>query len=235
MTTSGPKKCDNASCPQPDSAPATLLLCSRCRTTRYCSQACQAASWPPHKKQCRRQNYIIKFRLAPDHISDPPVERTLSCPANAPFYALHLALQTAFGWATTHSFDFAVKDPVYTPPTDVLEYMQQIRQFQEHNSGPGGPGTGSGGMHPASGPREYLLRVTDPVPQSRFSGIDRAHEGQRRHPSTVEKKSDKWSLWQLLEKEQYQGALVPVQFSLMHDSLPRGAAVLCRPNQAYAD
>ncbi|KAK4038403.1 plasmid p 4b orf-3 family protein [Parachaetomium inaequale] len=164
MTTSGPKKCDSPSCPKPaDSAPATLLLCSRCRTTRYCSQACQAASWPAHKKQCRRQNYIIKFRLVPDDISDPP---------------------TAFGWATTHSFDFAVKDPAYTPRADLLAYMQKIRQFHDLNSGPGGGGTDgggtdSGGMNPVSASREYLLRVTDPVPQNRFSGIDRMHEGKQ--------------------------------------------------------
>jgi hypothetical protein len=40
-----------------------------------------------------------------------------------------------------------------------------------------------------------------------FSGIDRNHEGQRRHPGTVEKKSGDWCLWQLLEKPEYQGGL----------------------------
>lgn len=49
----------------------------------------------------------------PGRITDPAVVRTLSCPADAPFYALRLALQTAFGWSTTHSFDFAVTDPAY--------------------------------------------------------------------------------------------------------------------------
>ncbi|KAH6842230.1 plasmid pRiA4b ORF-3-like protein-domain-containing protein [Chaetomium sp. MPI-CAGE-AT-0009] len=196
MTTPTPDKCDNPSCPLPEGSPPTpILRCSRCRTTRYCSQTCQAACWASHKGQCRRQNYIIKFRLAPAHITSPRVERTLSCPADAPFYALHLALQTAFGWATTHSFDFAVKDPAYAPPANLLAHIQQLKALEMNG----------GDRLPASASREYLLRVVDPVPRDRFSGIDRVHERQRRHPGTVEKKSDNWCLWQLLEKREYQG------------------------------
>jgi hypothetical protein len=85
------------------------------------------------------------------------VERTLSCPAGAPFYALHLALQTAFGWATIHSFDFAVKDRAYVPPADLLAYINQVMEVD-----------GNGGEKPASASREYLLRVVDPVPRGRF-------------------------------------------------------------------
>ena len=29
-----------------------LKICSRCRKTRYCSQACQKASWKQHKRVC---------------------------------------------------------------------------------------------------------------------------------------------------------------------------------------
>ncbi|KAK3375625.1 hypothetical protein B0T24DRAFT_488424, partial [Lasiosphaeria ovina] len=94
-------------------AAATLLHCGRCLKAAYCSKACQAAAWPAHKTSCKRRNYIVRIQLAPDDIVDPPVERTVSCPADAPFYALHLALQIIFGWATTHSFDFAVRDPAY--------------------------------------------------------------------------------------------------------------------------
>ncbi|KAK4245957.1 plasmid p 4b orf-3 family protein [Corynascus novoguineensis] len=192
MTTS--QKCDNPSCPQAaaDSPISSnnLRLCSRCRATRYCSQECQRACWPSHKRRCRRQNYIIKFQLCPEDIADPPVERTLSCPADAPFYLLHLALQTAFGWATTHSFDFAVRDPDYRPPTDIADFLRNRLVYRD------------GG---ADRPREYLLRVVDPVPRSPFSGIDRMHEGSRQHPGTVEKKSNEWCLWQLLDDRQYQG------------------------------
>ncbi|KAL2193294.1 mynd domain-containing protein, partial [Corynascus similis CBS 632.67] len=122
------QKCDNPSCAQAAAASPissnNLRLCSRCRATRYCSQECQRACWPSHKRQCRRQNYIIKFQLCPEDIADPPVERTLSCPADAPFYLLHLALQTAFGWATTHSFDFAIRDLDYRPPTDIADFLR---------------------------------------------------------------------------------------------------------------
>ena len=30
-----------------------LLICSRCRTSRYCSTTCQAAEWPEHKTVCK--------------------------------------------------------------------------------------------------------------------------------------------------------------------------------------
>lgn len=197
-----PPRCGNPACPQasttPSDSPAPLLLCSRCRKTRYCSSSCQSASWPAHKKACRRQNYIIKFHLAPEHIRDPPVVRTLSCPADAPFYALHMALQTAFGWGWTHSFDFAVADPAYAPPADLAAYVQQI-MLRDQNGGQ---------SNPASAPREYLIRIVDPVPQSVRSGIDRMHEGGRRHPRTVEKKAEDWRLWQLLEHKDYKGEQV---------------------------
>ncbi|KAK3332742.1 hypothetical protein B0T19DRAFT_473560 [Cercophora scortea] len=139
-------------------------------------------------------NYIIKVRLAPGDITNPPVERTLSCPADAPFYMLHMALQTAFGWATTHSFDFAIVDPDYAPPdyTDIMDIIRDRMAVDQ----PGG--------RPASSPREYLIRVVDPV-QSQFSGIDRMHEGSRKHPNTVEKPSEKFLLHQLLDDPKYQG------------------------------
>ena len=30
----------------------TLMVCSRCRLTQYCSRACQVANWPNHKSMC---------------------------------------------------------------------------------------------------------------------------------------------------------------------------------------
>lgn len=60
-------------------------------------------------------------------------------------------------------------------------------------------------------PREYMLRVTEPVgpSQAPFGGgaIDRMHEGRRRHPRTVEKNSEKYKLWQLFDNTEYQGEL----------------------------
>jgi hypothetical protein len=54
---------------------------------------------------------VIKLHLNPGEITNPPVVRTISCPSSMTFMALHQAIQTAFDWATTHSFDSAVKDP----------------------------------------------------------------------------------------------------------------------------
>ncbi|KAH6982378.1 mynd domain-containing protein, partial [Ilyonectria destructans] len=121
-------KCGNAVCTTSSASPPdsnSLRLCSRCRRAAYCSPECQSAAWPSHKRACVRPNYIVKFHLAPGQITNPPVTRTLSCPAHAVFYVLHLALQTAFGWATTHSFDFAVVDPDYREPDDIMEIINR--------------------------------------------------------------------------------------------------------------
>ncbi|KAH8743583.1 mynd domain-containing protein, partial [Diaporthe sp. PMI_573] len=118
------QKCGNPSCTT-DPGSVAIKQCGKCKKTTYCSRECQTASWLTHKMRCRRPNYIIKFYLCPGHITNPEVVRTLSCPADAVFYHLHMVLQVAFGWGTTHSFDFAVKDPSYTAPDSIMEYMTQ--------------------------------------------------------------------------------------------------------------
>lgn len=58
-------------------------------------------------------------------------------------------------------------------------------------------------------PREYLLCVVDPVGlEGVGGGIDRMHEGRRRHPQTVEKRADDWVLSKLFEKREYQDGLL---------------------------
>ncbi|KAJ6437586.1 transposase [Purpureocillium lavendulum] len=153
-----------------------------------------SAAWPSHKGGCVRPNYIIEFHLAPAQIANPPVTRILSCPAQAVFYMLHLALQTAFGWATTHSFDFAVVDPDYREPEDIMEIISRRTAM-----GPTGDQ-----LPPASAPRAYLFRVVDPVKQTLFSGIDRMHEPMRRHPNTPEKRADNYKLYELFDDERFR-------------------------------
>ncbi|KAM7206105.1 plasmid p 4b orf-3 family protein [Naviculisporaceae sp. PSN 640] len=197
-----PKKCGNPSCPSKssDDSQSNLKTCARCMTVAYCSPKCQASAWPTHKSQCRPQNYILKFQLHPGDIVNPPVERTLSCPAHYSFYVLHLALQTAFGWATTHSFDFAVLDPDYKPrASETGNPLLDLIEMTERMSMPGNEG-----RDPLA-PREYLLRVVDAAPDSPFSGIDRMHEGKRRHPETVEKDSSQYLLYKFFEDKKYQG------------------------------
>ncbi|KAK4096805.1 hypothetical protein N658DRAFT_527479 [Parathielavia hyrcaniae] len=175
-----------------------LLLCSRCRKTRYCTPGCQAAAWPSHKRTCRRPNCILKFHLHPERITDPPVVRTLSCPADMPFVLLHMALQIAFGYAATHSFDFAVKDPAYALPDDPFEtVMRQSMMLM-------GKDIRTAVGNDESMPREYILRVVDPVSEQGMA-VNEVHEPRRRHPRTVEKSSAKWDLWKLFDNPEYQG------------------------------
>jgi hypothetical protein len=65
--------------------------------------------------------YILKVDLARNEINDPGIYRTLSCPANKTFEDLHWALQVALGWASTHTYDFKIRDPdVESEPEYVL-------------------------------------------------------------------------------------------------------------------
>ncbi|KAI4218928.1 MAG: hypothetical protein L6R36_008667 [Xanthoria steineri] len=88
-----------------------LSKCARCKARGYCGKGCQTKDWDVHKKNCKRPNYILKVTLRPDDIQDPQVYRTLSCPSDSTFEAFHEVLQVAFSWASTHTFDFKVRDP----------------------------------------------------------------------------------------------------------------------------
>ncbi|KAI1325396.1 MM3350-like domain-containing protein [Xylariaceae sp. FL0255] len=192
MSSTASLKCGNPACNTPEGS-STLLKCTRCRKEIYCSKECQAAQWSSHKNNCRRQNYIIRVQVAPDYIKNPAVTRVLSCPADAPFYFLHLALQTAFGWASTHSFDFAIPNPDYEEPTSITEVIQRRMAL------------GSSGVNTdPSSPQGYLFRIIDPVEQTAFSGIDRMHEGIRTHPKTLQKKASSYKLYQLFEDTKYR-------------------------------
>ncbi len=106
---------------------------------------------------------------------------------------LHIALQAAFGWASTRSFQFAVKDPDYRPPSSMMDFMSPRMAM--------GP---MGNELPASASREYLFRIIDPNEPTPFWGTDRMHEGIRRHPNTPEVRADKCKLFQLFDDAQFQ-------------------------------
>jgi hypothetical protein len=94
---------------------------------------CQKSDWPSHKGHCKFQNYILKVTLNPGIIKDPPISRTLSCPATATFEELHEALQIAFGWATTHSYDFKIRDPEAGPELKIS--MDDYIRILENRAG----------------------------------------------------------------------------------------------------
>jgi hypothetical protein len=129
------------------------------------------------------------------------VIRTLSCPANATFYQLHQALQVAFGWASTHTFGFAVVDPEYDVnedgPANIEQFIQE-RMLVQTNGG-----------RTESMMREYILRVVDSPawPAGGFGPVDRVHEAIRKHPRTEEKKAETYRLWQMFDNLEYQSRL----------------------------
>lgn len=181
---------DNSKCRQCSKSSESLHKCGRCKIACYCSKECQAAHWPTHKTKCRRPNYLLHFHLCPDDIDDPPVTRTLACPATATFDELHLALQIAFNWANTHAYDFAVRDPTYDPAQTggVEAWIERL----------------TSGTRDPNLPREFLVRVSAPANNSPMMyQIDRMHEASRQHPRTVEKDTRKTMLFQLLDDQQY--------------------------------
>lgn len=198
--------CNSCKKPQSD-VTQSLKRCAKCRKALYCSQQCQKTDWPSHKRLCVSDaekeaassgNYLLKVRLKPGEIDNPAIWRTLSCPAVATFEKLHKALQIAFGWATTHTYDFKVKDPDYEPEDndedEAAMILRMTATFQRGHQSP-------------TAPRANLLRI---VAKSQdgvggFGAVDGMHSGLRSHPRTPEKPSDKLKLYEILEDARYRG------------------------------
>src|SRR6266536_5631250 len=138
-------KCMGVNC----SNDVKTLRCPTCikmgKTSYFCSQDCVKNSWVPaltfwlsgytianrqesHKAFHKRPNYLLEIRLSSSDISNPPITRTISCPANATFQSLHHAIQIAFGWSTTHTYDFVIKDPSYNPEDHEMDIMSFIKR-----------------------------------------------------------------------------------------------------------
>ncbi|KIM97223.1 hypothetical protein OIDMADRAFT_182606 [Oidiodendron maius Zn] len=177
----------------------SVSRCSRCKTVSYCSKPCQTSHWPLHKADCKRLNYLIKFHLCPDDIVDPPVSRTLSCPATATFQMLHHALQIAFGWASTHAYDFKVKDPQYREPEGDEGFLAEIQSLMKM-----GP-VSHEYQGDASLPRKYLLRVVDRTSMEAGFTVDGPMgEARRRHPQTPLKEASKTRLFHVFDNPEFQ-------------------------------
>lgn len=201
-------------CNKPESDTLKLLHCRRCKNETYCGKPqfcsravlsrscilgaeCQTKHWPTHKAHCKRPNYILKFHLYPDRISNPPIWRTISCPADATFEDLHEALQIAFGYASTHTYDFRIKD------------LEAERQAEEAMMDMITKLTGTSGkpFDEAYLGTRSLLRIVDP---DAGEYIDHMHAMHRRHKNTVEKKADRLKLHQVLDDPSYRNA--PMQY-----------------------
>lgn len=196
-----------SSCKKPQSeVEQALKRCGKCQKAFYCSQECQKTDWSSHKRVCvskadeeaaLAQNYLLKVQLKPGDIENPAIWRTLSCPAIATFEQLHMALQIAFGWATTHTYDFKVKDPDYNHEDEdedlgamMLRVMETYQRRQQSHTAP----------------RQNLLRIIAKPHDGPavFGAVDSMHSGTRSHPRTPEKRSDKLKLYEVLEDAQYR-------------------------------
>ncbi|KAL8846526.1 MAG: hypothetical protein Q9221_008402 [Calogaya cf. arnoldii] len=101
----------------------------------------------------------------------------------------------AFTWASTHTFDFKVRDPAKiarraaeeendSREDSILKFIQGLKE----NGMPGATG-------------RYLLRIIEDDPHgpggfASGKGVDFMHNSSRKHPQTPEKKASKVKLWE---------------------------------------
>ncbi|KAI1467507.1 MM3350-like domain-containing protein [Daldinia caldariorum] len=140
-------------------------------------------------------NYIVKFDLLPREITNPPISRTLSCPAEATFYQLHKALQIAFGWATTHCFEFEASRPRPRPP---LPLHPRLQQQPSHPLPPPPAAEAEADLPPAP-----PLRVVDPDEEP--LDFEPNMPGFPQPPNPTEKKANRFKLRQFFEDPAYAG------------------------------
>ncbi len=172
---------------------------------------CQKGDWQSHKRACKRQNFLLRVQLAPHEILNPPISRTLSCPAGATFLEFHKALQIAFGWASTHCYDFKVKDPVAEAEADAAERTEDMASCiarMTRTMSPGDDGSSN---------RRYILRIVDEQPRGPggfYSGIgvDAMYDRQRKHAQTPQSMSHKVRLHNVFERDQYQNLLFEYEY-----------------------
>jgi len=160
----------------------------------------------PNQAHCKRPNYILRFHLCPDKINNPPIWRTLSCPADATFQDLHEALQIAFGYASTHTYDFRIKDlEAERQQEEAASAQNQEEAIMDMITKLTGA-TGKNIDEAYLGTRS-LLRITGPDAREH---IDHMHAMHRRHKNTPENKADRLKLHQVLDNPSYSNA--PMQY-----------------------
>ncbi|GAB1310707.1 MYND-type domain-containing protein [Madurella fahalii] len=197
MESSSPK-CGHSGCTRHESrAPYRVpVKCPWCDDAHYCSSRCKRRAWPTHKNSCSRPNYILEVQLDPDYIRDPPVNRTLSCPANATFLQLHKALQVAFGWSGVHLFEFTASNPDFKPAAQPGWFFKAggsiARGQEDADEDVDAP---KPEKRPVTYPPHYLLRITDPEDEWDTSFED---------PDTVVRNSSRICLWQIFDNESYR-------------------------------
>lgn len=157
---------------------------------------CQKADWSTHKTICKAPSYLLKITLCPGHINDPEITRTLNCPSSATFAQLHLAIQIAFRWASTHSYDFQARDP--DTKDDQVDGETAMARYIA---------IALGNKAVDRGPPKSFVRFTEPgADMSPGFGVDMMHAHQRQHPKTPETEANKVKLGQQFERKELKGA-----------------------------
>ncbi|MCJ1245027.1 hypothetical protein MMC30_002228 [Trapelia coarctata] len=151
-------------------------------------------------------NYVLRIQLEPEEFASPPIIRELFCPANATFHQLHRALQVTFSWATTHTYDFVVKDPSIASSSADEEGESMEALIAHLRAGMDDPLDDQRGIA-----KPYLLRLVEPRRRqpSGFgpgsSAIDYMYDRNRRHDASPMRMSTDMLLRDVLEDQRYSG------------------------------
>lgn len=144
----------------------------------------------------------MKVHLSPNDITGPLIISTFSCLAIATFEKFNRTLKPAFGWASTHSYDFKVKDPQVEAEAAAADDNDATLRMTRRIGAGGGPMPDSSPDAPP-----YPLRVEEEPRDGPFSGLGVGimHKVHRKKPLTPEKKSTQIHMHDVFDKQQYQG------------------------------
>jgi hypothetical protein len=110
---------------------------------------------------------------------------------------LHEAFQIAFGWATTHSYDFKIRDPTAGPELKIS--MDDYVRILENRAGEN---------EDVWGPRQNFLRIVDVDGHS----LDMIYMKLATHPATPEVSSTKITLVKVFENKDYKNAKIEYEY-----------------------
>lgn len=149
---------------------------------------------------------------------DPPIHRTLSCPSTATFEDLHRALQVAFSWANTHTYDFKIKDPAVEAAWAAKQASQSKGDSLLEHILRCDPRNDDGSKN-----KQNLLRIVEDKPfgNNAVRKVDAMHDNMRFSAKTPQKKGSKIRLFHVLDDPKYQGKPFEYEYdfgdSWLHD------------------
>ncbi|KAM5540863.1 hypothetical protein V8D89_005507 [Ganoderma adspersum] len=140
--------------------------CSACKTTRYCSTACQKSNWRNHQRECGIHQKLneINTRIAMTPPKRPPVGQCTGCNAKVG-EGRRLAMCKECGYQTCGSCEsHHSRGTCYCPNSNFGKSYCRMEPRWYHTNGRGRAYAGD--RHPDSLGRPYPDEMYDPTPRA---------------------------------------------------------------------